>query len=64
MAVHAGEAAPESGGLYCSRCDAMVHVTEGEPIPECPNGHGEFATQPHETGAPDVNPQHRPPPNG
>jgi hypothetical protein len=42
MAVQAGERVRESGDFYCTKCNARVHVTKGERIPRCPQGHHEF----------------------
>ncbi len=40
--VHAGERAPVSGELHCTRCNAVLHVTLGETVPACPEGHRTF----------------------
>lgn len=50
MAAHAGERAQKTGDFYCAHCDAKVHVTQGDTIPKCPNGHSEFETRRHEPG--------------
>jgi hypothetical protein len=42
MAVQAGVRVKESGDYYCTICNAKVHVTTGERIPRCPQGHHEF----------------------
>jgi Zinc-ribbon containing domain len=42
MAVQAGERVRESGDFYCTKCNARVHVTKGERIPRCPQGHHEL----------------------
>lgn len=49
MAAHAGEKAQETGDFHCHSCNAVVHVTKGKTIPECPNGHKTFDTR---TGEP------------
>jgi hypothetical protein len=50
MAAHAGEKAQKTGDSYCAHCDEKVHAKEGEPIPECPNGHTTFETRRNEPG--------------
>jgi len=40
--IHAGERAPRSAALHCTRCGEVVHVTEGQTVPECPRGHRTF----------------------
>ena len=40
--VHAGERAPRTAALHCTRCGEVVHVTEGQTVPECPRGHRTF----------------------
>jgi Ca-activated chloride channel family protein len=40
--IHAGEKSPRTADLYCTRCGQVVHVTAGETVPECPNGHTTF----------------------
>jgi Ca-activated chloride channel family protein len=40
--VHAGEAAPSTAVLHCTRCGETVAVTEGQIVPECPRGHRTF----------------------
>ncbi|UNX53544.1 zinc ribbon-containing protein [Georgenia sp. TF02-10] len=50
MAAHAGETAQKTGDFYCSKCDAKVHVTQGDKIPKCPNGHSEFGSRRNEPG--------------
>jgi hypothetical protein len=42
MAAEAGERVKESGDFYCTKCSAKVHLTKGERIPYCPQGHHEF----------------------
>lgn len=50
MAAHAGETARETGDFHCASCDAVVHVTKGHKIPECPNGHKTYETRTGEPG--------------
>jgi hypothetical protein len=50
MAAHAGETARETGDFHCQSCNAVVHVTKGKKIPECPNGHKTFDTRTGEPG--------------
>ena len=50
MAAHAGETARETGDFHCQSCNAVVHVTKGHKIPECPKGHKTYETR---TGEPD-----------
>lgn len=50
MAAHAGEKAQKTGDFYCSSCDEKVHVTEGDEIPPCPNGHKTFGARRNEPG--------------
>ena len=40
--VHAGERSPVTGELHCTRCNAVLHVTAGETVPPCPEGHRTF----------------------
>ncbi len=40
--VHAGERSPVTGELRCTRCNAVLHVTSGETVPPCPEGHRTF----------------------
>jgi Ca-activated chloride channel family protein len=40
--IHAGERAPRAAALHCTRCGEVVHVTEGQTVPECSRGHGTF----------------------
>jgi Ca-activated chloride channel family protein len=40
--VHAGEHAPRTADLHCTRCGEVLHVTEGQTVPECPHGHRTF----------------------
>jgi Ca-activated chloride channel homolog len=40
--VHTGERAPRTADLHCTRCGEVVHVAEGEMVPECPRGHRTF----------------------
>jgi hypothetical protein len=51
MAAHAGEWAQKTGDFHCAKCDAVVHVTKGDKIPKCPNGHSEYESR---TGEPDT----------
>ncbi|WP_301313095.1 zinc ribbon-containing protein [Promicromonospora umidemergens] len=50
MAAHAGERAEKTGDFYCASCDEKVHVTAGDKIPTCPNGHKQFETRRNEPG--------------
>ncbi|MBE1877309.1 zinc ribbon-containing protein [Myceligenerans pegani] len=50
MAAHAGEKARKTGDFFCAKCGEKVHVTAGDTIPECPNGHDEFETRRNEPG--------------
>ncbi|MFP3393511.1 hypothetical protein SB782_32540, partial [Brevibacillus sp. SIMBA_076] len=50
IAAHAGEKAQKTGDFYCAKCDEKVHVTQGDTIPKCPNGHSEFETRRNEPG--------------
>ncbi len=50
MAAKAGEKAQKTGDFSCATCDAKVHVTSGDTIPECPNGHSEYETRRNEPG--------------
>lgn len=40
--VHTGEIAPRAAALHCTRCGEVVHVTEGQTVPECSRGHRTF----------------------
>jgi Ca-activated chloride channel family protein len=40
--VHAGERAPVSARLHCTRCPEEFPVIEGQTIPECARGHRTF----------------------
>ena len=40
--IHTGERAPRTADLHCTRCGEVVHVTEGQTVPECPRGHRTF----------------------
>ena len=50
MAAHAGETARETGDFHCQSCNAVVHVTKGKKIPECPKGHKTFDERAGEPG--------------
>ena len=50
MAAHAGEKAQKTGDFHCARCREKVHVSAGDTIPKCPNGHREFETRTGEPG--------------
>jgi Zinc-ribbon containing domain len=50
VAAQAGERAQETGDFHCTKCHAKVHVTKGERIPRCPQGHHEFDSQTDESG--------------
>lgn len=34
----------------CAHCSEKVHVTQGDKIPSCPNGHMQFETRRNEPG--------------
>jgi Ca-activated chloride channel family protein len=40
--VHTGDHAPSTAAFYCTRCAEIVRLTEGDLVPECPNGHRTF----------------------
>jgi Ca-activated chloride channel family protein len=40
--IHTGERAPRDGDLHCTRCPDVLHVTEGQTVPECSHGHRTF----------------------
>ncbi|HKH55255.1 MAG TPA: hypothetical protein VKA58_07355 [Propionibacteriaceae bacterium] len=48
MVAKAGERAEKTGDFYCESCDAKVHVTKGDKIPKCPNGHRQFGSRRNE----------------
>jgi hypothetical protein len=50
MAAHAGERAQKTGDFHCAKCSETVHVTKGDKIPKCPNGHSEFESRTGEPG--------------
>jgi len=50
LAANAGERAQKTGDFYCASCDRKVHVTQGDKIPKCPNGHTTFQTRRNEPG--------------
>ncbi len=50
MAAHAGERARETGDFHCQSCDATVHVTEGQKIPNCPCGGTTYESRTNEPG--------------
>lgn len=50
VAAKAGEKAQKTGDFYCAHCDAKVHVSKGDTIPECPNGHKSYETRRNEPG--------------
>ncbi len=37
MAARTGEQARESGDFRCERCNNIVRVNKGNPIPRCPS---------------------------
>ena len=41
MPAHSGERAQKTGDFHCATCGEKVHVTQGDKIPKCPNGHTE-----------------------
>jgi Ca-activated chloride channel family protein len=40
--VHTGDHAPRAAALHCTRCAEVLQVSEGQLVPECPNGHRTF----------------------
>jgi hypothetical protein len=48
MTAKAGERAQETGDFYCDSCGEKVHVTKGDKIPKCPNGHSNYGTRRNE----------------
>ena len=40
--VHAGEHAPRTALLHCTRCGETRHVNEGDVVEPCPQGHRTF----------------------
>jgi hypothetical protein len=50
VVAKAGEKAQKTGDFHCATCGEKVHVTEGDKIPKCPNGHTEFDTRTGEPG--------------
>ena len=48
MAAHAGEKAEKTGDFYCASCDEKVHVSGGQTIPKCPNGHSRYEARRNE----------------
>jgi predicted RNA-binding Zn-ribbon protein involved in translation (DUF1610 family) len=48
MAAKAGETAQKTGDFYCASCTEKIHVTTGDTIPWCPNGHESFDTRRNE----------------
>jgi len=48
MTAKAGERAQETRDFYCDSCGAKVHVTKGDKIPKCPNGHSNYGTRRNE----------------
>jgi hypothetical protein len=48
MVAKAGERAQKTGDFYCESCDEKVHVTKGDKIPKCPNGHSQFGSRRNE----------------
>jgi Ca-activated chloride channel family protein len=40
--VHAGERAPSTALLHCTRCGEAEHVNEGDVVEPCPQGHRTF----------------------
>ena len=45
MTAKAGERAQKTGDFYCDSCGEKVHVTKGDKIPKCPNGHSNVGTR-------------------
>jgi hypothetical protein len=50
MVAKTGERAEQTGNFHCATCGAKVHVSKGERIPECPNGHRSFDRRTGEPG--------------
>jgi hypothetical protein len=50
MVAKSGERAKKTGDFHCAKCGAKVHVTGGDKVPKCPNGHTEFETRTGEPG--------------
>ncbi len=53
MSAYAGERASKTGDFHCATCGEVVHVTQGDEIPKCRNGHSEFERrtgEPHTKG--------------
>jgi uncharacterized Zn finger protein (UPF0148 family) len=50
MTAKAGERAQKTGDFYCATC-GKKHVTKGDKIPECPNGHSQFDSRRNEPRA-------------
>ncbi len=48
MSAKAGERAHKTGDFHCAQCGEVVHVTQGDEIPKCPNGHSEFDSRTNE----------------
>jgi len=48
MTAKAGERAQKTGDFYCATCGKKVHVTKGDKIPKCPNGHSQFDSRRNE----------------
>ncbi|MFC7819579.1 hypothetical protein ACFUTR_33755 [Streptomyces sp. NPDC057367] len=46
MTAKTGEKAQKTGGFHCAHRSEEVHVTQGDKIPSCPNGHREFEIGP------------------
>jgi hypothetical protein len=49
MSVKAGERAEKTGDFYCASCSEKVHVSKGDKIPKCLNGHSEFDSRRNES---------------
>jgi hypothetical protein len=48
MTAKAGERAEKTGDFFCASCSEKVHVSKGDKIPKCPNGHSEFDSRRNE----------------
>ena len=49
MPAHSGEAASATGEFRCARCRQPTHLTQGQPIPECPHcGNDTYSENAHE----------------
>ncbi|MCE5279295.1 MAG: alpha helical protein [Planctomycetaceae bacterium] len=42
MTMHAGDTTKKDVDCICSDCDTMMHIDQGQEIPECPCGGTDF----------------------